>query len=96
MEVVELIDIISRGEDSKHQFKKNVSNDDSLAADMVAFSNGEGGIMFIGVDDGGGITGINADDVRRINQLILEHLCTRKHYGYLLLLFASQIGIFNS
>ena len=70
MEVVELIDIISRGEDSRHQFKKNVSNADSLAADMVAFSNGEGGLILIGVDDAEGITGLTADDVRRLNQLI--------------------------
>ena len=70
MEVLELLEIISRGEDSRHQFKKNVSNNDSLAADMVAFCNGAGGKMLIGVDDDDRITGLATDDVRRLNQMI--------------------------
>ena len=70
MEILELFEIISRGEDSRHQFKKNVSNNDSLAADMVAFSNGVGGRMLLGVDDDNGITGLTSDEVRRLNQMI--------------------------
>jgi ATP-dependent DNA helicase RecG len=70
MNLEELLSVISKGEDSRHQFKKNVSNADSLAADMVAFSNGEGGVMLIGVDDDGSIAGLTRDDVRRLNQLI--------------------------
>jgi len=70
MEFLELMDILSRGEDSRHQFKKNVTNSDSLSAEIVAFSNGTGGKMFIGVDDDGTITGLTSDDVRRLNQLI--------------------------
>ena len=70
METIELLEIIKRGEDSRHQFKKNVSNADSLAADMVAFSNGDGGMMLIGVDDNGAVEGLTSDDVRRLNQLI--------------------------
>jgi ATP-dependent DNA helicase RecG len=70
METAELMDIIQRGEDSRHQFKKNVTNSDSLATDMVAFSNGSGGKLFIGVNDDGSITGLTSDDIRRVNQLI--------------------------
>jgi len=36
METTELMEIISRGEDSKHQFKANVTNEISLAQEMVA------------------------------------------------------------
>jgi len=39
METAELLEIIARGEDSKHQFKANVTNEVSLAQEMVAFSN---------------------------------------------------------
>ena len=39
----ELFAIIARDEDSKHQFKANVTNEASLAAEMVAFSNTQGG-----------------------------------------------------
>lgn len=70
MEALELIDIISRGEDSKHQFKRDFTNPDSLAAEMVAFSNSDGGMIIIGVDDIGNITGLLSDDIRRLNQLI--------------------------
>ena len=70
METVELLEILSRGEDSKHQFKRNVTNVDSLAGEMVAFSNGAGGTMFIGVNDDGSISGLTNKDIPRLNQLI--------------------------
>jgi ATP-dependent DNA helicase RecG len=70
METIELLEILARGEDSWHQFKKNVTNADALAAEMVAFSNGSGGQMFIGVNDDGTIAGLSADDIRRLNQLV--------------------------
>ena len=53
METTELIEIIGRDEDSKHQFKANVTNETSLAQEMVAFSNSEGGAIFIGVSNDG-------------------------------------------
>ena len=67
---MELIKLIKLGEDSTRQFKKNVTNADSLAADMAAFSNGSGGIILIGVNDDGSIAGLSDEDVRRLNQLI--------------------------
>ena len=62
--------IISRGEDSRHQFKEDIRNHDSLAAEMVAFSNSRGGQIFIGVSNKGDLTGLSSKDVDRINQLI--------------------------
>lgn len=70
METSELIEIISRGEDSKNQFKSNIFNSDSLAAEIVAFSNSGGGRLILGVDDNYNVTGLIQDDVRRLNQLI--------------------------
>ena len=61
---------ISLGEDSKRQFKADVHNVDSLAAEMAAFANGEGGNIFIGVADDGSVPGLSNSDVSRINQLI--------------------------
>ena len=66
----ELIEIIARGEDSSHQFKADVNNADSLAAEIVAFSNSGGGRMFIGVSDNNKVVGLSAEAVARINQLI--------------------------
>lgn len=70
METLELIETLSRGEDSQHQFKLDFSNANALAAEMVAFSNSSGGRIFIGVDDSGLVQGLTAEDVGRLNQLI--------------------------
>lgn len=70
MDIKELKKIISRGEDSFHQFKEDVRNHDSLAAEMVAFSNFRGGRLFIGVSNKGELVGLSSKDVDRINQLI--------------------------
>jgi len=70
METTELMEIIGRGEDSKHQFKANVTNEISLAQEMVAFSNSGGGEIFIGVSDDGTFIGLTSDDMRRLNQLV--------------------------
>jgi len=66
----ELKRIVARGEDSTHQFKEDIRSADSLAAEMVAFSNSQGGIIFIGISDSGKLSGLSSQDVSRINQLI--------------------------
>lgn len=70
METTELIDILSRGEDSRHQFKTDITNADALAAEIVAFSNTAGGRIFIGVNDDGSVRGLSGADVARLNQLV--------------------------
>ncbi len=70
METAELLEIIARGEDSKHQFKVDVTNAQSLASEIVAFSNSGGGQIFIGVADDGSIRALDSANVGRINQLI--------------------------
>jgi len=62
--------LVRLGEDSSRQFKADVTNPDSLAAELVAFSNSRGGTILIGVADDGTLVGLSAQDVRRINQLI--------------------------
>ncbi|MEI6243218.1 MAG: ATP-binding protein, partial [Chlamydiota bacterium] len=70
MDLKELKQIVARGEDSHHQFKEDFTNGDQLAAEMVAFSNAEGGRIFVGVDKAGDIKGIFPKDIERLNQLI--------------------------
>lgn len=72
MEAAELIDLISRGEDSRTQFKRSqdVTNAKSLAGEMAAFANSQGGKILIGVDDTGSVIGLSPNDIRRINHLI--------------------------
>ena len=70
METTELIDLLSRGEDSRQQFKTDMNNPDALAAEIVAFSNTAGGRIFIGVNDDGSVRGLSGADVARLNMLI--------------------------
>ena len=46
-----------------HQLKANFTNVDSLASEMVAFSNSGGGMIVIGVNDDGTIAGLERDDM---------------------------------
>ena len=39
MNAKELLEIISTGETSKVQFKREMNNDDSIAAELIALSN---------------------------------------------------------
>lgn len=70
MEATELLTIIANGEDSKHQFKGNITRSESLAQEMVAFSNSQGGLILIGVSDDGGVSGLTVEDMGRLNQLV--------------------------
>jgi ATP-dependent DNA helicase RecG len=70
MKKPELKSVVARGEDSRLQFKLDIRNVDTLAAEMVAFSNGEGGRILIDVTDAGEVKGVPRSDVGRINQII--------------------------
>lgn len=74
MEVIEILQILAEGEDSRNQFKKDVNNIDALASELIAFSNTMGGKIFIGVDENaekkGEISGLTSQDIHRINQLL--------------------------
>lgn len=70
MTITELQTIVARGEDSSHQFKSDVRNVDSLASEMAAFANTNGGTILIGVADDGSMPGLSREDVTRINQLV--------------------------
>ena len=58
----ELKTIALKGEDSRLQFKQDIRNVDAIAAEMVAFSNSEGGHILIGVTDTGELEGVPRPD----------------------------------
>lgn len=71
MTALELVDIISTGETSKVQFKREIDNNDSIAAELIAFSNSRGGKLFLGIEDKTGkITGLSAEQIHKYNQLL--------------------------
>jgi ATP-dependent DNA helicase RecG len=65
--------LISKGETSSVQFKLNVSNEHSIAQEIVAFSNTKGGTILIGVDDKSWeIAGLTDNDLRRLTNLLVN------------------------
>ena len=68
MESSELLNIISRGESSKVQFKERMPHAESMASEMIAFSNSEGGMIIFGVNDKtGDLNGLNFSEIASIN-----------------------------
>ena len=54
----ELLEIIASGENSGVEFKRDDLHPQDLARELVALSNLEGGMILLGVEDGGAITGL--------------------------------------
>jgi predicted HTH transcriptional regulator len=73
MTILELVDIISSGKTSKVQFKRELDSNAAMADELIAFSNAKGGKIFIGVEDKTGeLIGLNADQIRRYNQSLVN------------------------
>ena len=68
------------GEDSRAEFKEVrfgkrgviSPNTDDLAGELVAFANARGGVLFLGVDDSGTVTGIPADRVGAVETWLVN------------------------
>lgn len=59
----ELLEIISNGENSGVEFKRADFRPQDLAKELVAFSNLEGGMVILGIEDDGQISGIVRNDI---------------------------------
>lgn len=71
MNAVELLDIISAGETSKVQFKRELDNQDKVAAELIAFSNSKGGILLFGVEDKtGNLIGLDYEALQKTSNAI--------------------------
>lgn len=58
----ELFEIIRNGENSGVEFKRDDIQNHDFAKELVAFSNLEGGILLLGVEDDGSISGITRQE----------------------------------
>jgi ATP-dependent DNA helicase RecG len=73
MNAAEILEMIAKGETSTMQFIPNVYNEQSIAQEMVAFSNTKGGIILIGIDDKTwSLIGLTRDDLRRLTNLLVN------------------------
>jgi len=60
----ELLEIISNGENSGVEFKRDDIRPEQLAREIVAFANVQGGRIFLGVEDDGQVSGLNRDNAQ--------------------------------
>ena len=77
----ELLEIIANGENSGVEFKRDDCEPEKIAKEIVAMTNLNGGMLLIGVEDDGTITGIQRSNLeewimdgvvgRRIHPLII-------------------------
>ena len=58
MQKTGLLEIIANGENSGVEFKRDDIRPEQLAKEIVALANHRGGIILIGVEDDGTISGI--------------------------------------
>jgi len=86
----ELLEIISNGESSKIEFKSDEVHANTLAEEIVAFANFEGGTILIGVDDFGAVAGCGRED---IEEFIVNAVC---HRDYTISGAAVRLFLFNN
>ena len=58
-----IITAIKAGEDSYNEFKTASFHNESLAKEIVAFSNRRGGSIWIGIEDNGDLTGVEDNKI---------------------------------
>jgi len=59
----ELLELIRNGENSGVEFKRDTIDNRALAKELVAFSNLDGGMVLLGVEDDGRVSGITREDI---------------------------------
>ena len=70
--LTELTEKIYLGEDSTIEFKRELPHRESLADEIAAFANANGGVILIGVDDDGDIVGMDHRDLDRTARTVVE------------------------
>ena len=70
--LIELVEKIYLGEDSTIEFKRELPHRHSLAEEIAAFANANGGTILIGVDDDREIVGVDRQDLDEIEKTVVE------------------------
>ena len=68
--------LIAQGEGQRIEFKLKAKHPERIMREIVAFSNSNGGHLFIGVDDDGSIVGLqDAEEVHYVMEKAMYELC---------------------
>lgn len=78
-DVTDIQRLIEQGETLRSEFKSARAHPDALAAALVSFLNTEGGVLLIGVEDDGTISGVEHPDAasQRIDQILTNNVTPR-------------------
>ena len=68
----ELIEKILLSEDSTIEFKREMPQRNSLAEEIAAFANSQGGVILIGVDDYKEIVGLGLQELDKVEKIVVE------------------------
>ncbi len=68
----ELIEKIMLGEDTTIEFKIAMPHRNSLADEIAAFANSQGGVLLIGVDDNREIVGLELQELNKVEKTVVE------------------------
>jgi predicted HTH transcriptional regulator len=80
MTKTELLTIINGGESSKVQFKERLLRLDSIAHELIAFSNSQGGLLILGVNDKTGeANGLSYTEIQEYNRHLVN-IASQKVY----------------
>ena len=61
MDWLDVLRRIEAGEDARTEFRREIGHMSAVGRTLCALANGDGGVVLLGVDDSGGITGIAED-----------------------------------
>ena len=70
--LTELIEKIMLGEDSTIEYEREMPHRDSLADDIAAFANTQGGVILVGVDDYREIVGLELQELDSVEKTVVE------------------------
>lgn len=74
LQVQELKKLVARGEGATLEFKRKATFPEKIVREMIAFANTRGGVLLVGVNDDGGITGLKfpADESHVIHNALRQ------------------------
>lgn len=72
MEALDIVAIAIRGQHAHHLFRANLTEADSLVAEMVAFSNSGGGRVFVGIEQDGTFSALSKENIDHVKQLVSD------------------------
>jgi ATP-dependent DNA helicase RecG len=86
----DLLEIIANGENSGVEFKRDDLRPEQLAKEIVALANLQGGVILIGVEDEGTISGIQRHD---LETWVMDTVITHYVHPYISILFSHRSSI---